>query len=101
MPGFALVCARPTGRALAANVKISNRPTVNVLGIVTNSNRPGSLWRWPDQQAGRYLSASRPRSWPVNVLGIVTNGNKPGFALVRARSTSQVQPTDVKALQGW
>ena len=41
MPGFALVCARPTGRALAANVKTSNRPAVNVLGIVTNGNRPG------------------------------------------------------------
>ena len=40
-PGFALVRARSTGRALPASVKTSNRPAVNVLGIVTSGNRLG------------------------------------------------------------
>ena len=36
-----MVSVRSTVRVLAANVKTSNRPAVNVLGIVTNGNRPG------------------------------------------------------------
>ena len=94
-----MALARSTGRALAANVKTSNRPAVNVLGIITNGNRPGfavvlasidalqgrdSLWRVSSQQARRNLPASRPRSWPVNELRIVTNSNRPGFAVVLA-----------------
>ena len=36
-----MVSVRSTGRALRANVKTSNRPAVNVLGIVTNGNKLG------------------------------------------------------------
>ena len=59
-----MALARSTSRALRANVKTSNRPA-------------------------------------VNVLGIATSGNRLGFAVVRAKSTGQVLPASVNALQGW
>ena len=102
-----MALARSTGRALAANVKTSNRPAVNVLGIVTNGNKLGFALV-SVRSTGRALPASvnalhaglRPGECQVHRPGATCSVKTSIMAGQRAANCHQQQQAGIRCGAG-